>query len=118
MLKNFTLIALMFILSGCLAADIALLTATVVPVPVSDRAEYEPMPPKVIASTDDSITVKYRSVGPDVQHDEAMQLIIDHCDGSFVETNRVNMSGWLTVEAECTDDADINLSSFPTARAG
>ena len=39
MLKNFTLIALMFILSGCLAADIALLTATVVPVPVGDRAE-------------------------------------------------------------------------------
>ena len=120
MLKNSTLISLMFILSGCLAADLALLAVTVVPFPisVSVRGEYEPMPPKVIASTDDSITVKYRSVGPDVQHDEAMQLIIDHCDGSFVETNRVNMSGWLTVEAECTDDADTNLSSFPTAKAG
>jgi hypothetical protein len=107
-LKNFTLIALMFILPGCLAADIALLAATVVPVPLGNRAEYEPMPPKVITSTDDRITVKYRSVGPDVQHDEAMQLITDHCEGSFVETNRVNMSGWLTVEADCTEDADTD----------
>ena len=99
---------LLGLLSGCLAADVALITVSVVPVPpLGDRAEYEPLPPKVKSSTDQTITVKYRSVGPDVQHDEAMQLITDHCNGSYIEISRVNMSGWLTVEAQCTHNTDF-----------
>jgi len=101
-------LVLLGLLSGCFAADVALITVTVVPVPpLGDRAEYEPLPPKVKSSTDQTITVKYRSVGPDVQHDEAMQLITDHCNGSYIEISRVNMSGWLTVEAQCTHSTDF-----------
>ncbi|MFC1688504.1 hypothetical protein ACFL07_02445 [Pseudomonadota bacterium] len=97
-------LVLLGLLSGCFAANAALLAVSVVPVPVGDRAEYEPLPPKVVSLTDDTITVKYRSVGPDVQHDEAMQLVIDHCEGPYIETSRVNMSGWLTVEAKCSQE--------------
>ena len=102
------LVTVIVIISGCFAADVALITVSVVPVPpLGDRAEYEPLPPKVKSSTDQTITVKYRSVGPDVQHDEAMQLITDHCNGSYIEISRVNMSGWLTVEAQCTHNTDF-----------
>ena len=60
-----------------------------------------PFLPEVKASTEDSITVKYRGVGPDVKHAEARQLILDHCGGPYLETNRKEQSGWITIEAAC-----------------
>jgi hypothetical protein len=66
-----------------------------------DHRNDPPFLPEVKASTEDSITVKYRGVGPDVKHEEARQLIINHCGGPYLETNRKELSGWKTIEATC-----------------
>ena len=49
----------------------------------------------------DMIRIKYLSVGPRAEHEQVIQLISDHCDGSYIETSRVELHGWTTVEAAC-----------------
>lgn len=88
-------ILLMGLLSGC----------ELIPAAIYYRNE-PPIAPMVKASTEDSITVKYRGVGPDVKHDEVKQMIIDHCGGPYIETHRKKLSGWITIEAECAHRTD------------
>ena len=45
--------------------------------------------------------IKYLSVGPNAEHEQAMQLIFEHCDGTYTELNRVDLRGYTTVDAEC-----------------
>jgi hypothetical protein len=67
------------------------------------KNHYEPM---IIDSNKDWIRVKYLSVGPNAEHEQVVQLIIEHCDGTYLETNRAELRGYTTVEAECTRGAE------------
>ena len=58
--------------------------------------------PAIIASNGNFIRVKYLSVGPNAEHVQVTQLISDHCDGAYIETNRAELRGYTTVDAECT----------------
>jgi len=64
---------------------------------------YEPI---ILMQNEDSIQIKYLSIGPYAEHEQVKQLIIDHCDGSSIETSRVEDTGWTTVEAECAHNTD------------
>jgi hypothetical protein len=103
------LIALILTLSGCaVIGDVVLLSAVSPPNPDSMQNEprhnyYEPT---ILSSTGDMIRIKYLDVNSNAQHEQVMQLMIDHCDGSYIEISRVNEEGWTTVEAECTHDTD------------
>jgi hypothetical protein len=63
------------------------------------RNHYEPI---ILTSSGDMIRIKYLDVNSNAQPDQALQLVFDHCDGSYIETNRVSETGYTTVEAECT----------------
>ena len=58
--------------------------------------------PTILTSNGDMIRIKYLDVNSNAQPEQALQLIIDHCGGSYIETTRMNESGYTTVEAECT----------------
>ena len=60
----------------------------------------------IIASNKEKIRVKYLSVGPNAEHEQVVQLIFDHCDGTYVEINRAELRGYTTVDAECTNGAE------------
>ena len=72
---------------------------------VSTHENQDPPPnrfePEEVASDEKTIVIKYRSVGPNVEHDRVVEMIAEHCDGPYTESSRKNISGWLTVEAEC-----------------
>jgi hypothetical protein len=68
----------------------------------SSKKRYNHYEPVVLTSSGDMIRIKYLDVNSNAQHDQALQLINDHCGGSYVETSRVNKTGYTTVEAECT----------------
>ena len=87
-------------------ADVALdgfiYLSTTPPDPYSHRTGknfYEPM---ILASSKDRINVKYLNVGPNAEHEQVVQLITEHCDGNYTESNRAEIRGYTTVEAECT----------------
>jgi len=60
---------------------------------------YEPI---ILTSNEDMIRIKYLDVNANAQPEQALQLIIDHCGDSYIETTRMSESGYTTVEAECT----------------
>jgi hypothetical protein len=70
----------------------------------NDRQNY--YEPIVLTSNEEMIQIKYLSVGPNAEHEQVLKLITNHCDGSYIEASRVELSGWTTVEAECTHDTD------------
>ena len=84
------------LLSGCLVADIAFLAGSL-PTGSGDISSLS----GVLCTTEDSIGVKYHTAEPNVQHDEAMQLITEHCVGGYVETKRVEYADSRTVYATC-----------------
>ncbi len=63
------------------------------------KNHYEPV---ILYSTKDWIRIKYLSVGPNAEHEKVIQLIFEHCDGTYIETIRAELRGYTTVEAECT----------------
>jgi hypothetical protein len=63
------------------------------------KNHYEPV---ILTSSKDRISVKYLNVGPNAEHEQVVQLITEHCDGNYTETNRAELRGYTTVEAECT----------------
>ena len=63
------------------------------------KNHYEPV---ILTSSEGVIRIKYLSVGPNAEHEQVTQLIFDHCDGAYIETNRVVLRGYTTVDAECT----------------
>jgi hypothetical protein len=93
------------LLSGCFAAQAALL---VVSLPGPGSGDISSLS-GVLCTTEDSIGVKYHTAEPNVQHDEAMQLITEHCVGGYVETKRVEYVGSRTVYATCLQ-ADGSLA--------
>ena len=96
-LKLIISLALLGLLSGCFAAQVALL---VVSLPVPGSGDISSLP-GVLCTTKDSIGVKYHTAEPNVQHDEAMQFIREHCVGGFVETKRVEYADSRIVYASC-----------------
>ena len=109
--KLFPSVVLLGVLSGCSAADVLntiILTEEIKkssepesPGPVKNR--YEPV---ILASNEENIRISYLSVGPNAKHEQVTQMISDHCDGSYTETNRVKLNGYTTIDAECTHVTD------------
>ena len=66
------------------------------------KNHYEPI---ILASNKEMIQIKYLSVGPNAEHKQVKQLMSEHCHGAYIETSRVELRGYDTVEAECTHDA-------------
>ena len=100
------------LLSGCfvlanMAADAsyAIYTAT--------QKDYEPI---IMTSSENKIKIKYRSVGSKAEHEQVKQLMSDHCHGAYIETSRVELRGYDTVEAECTHGTE-SLPSLPIPEA-
>ena len=81
------------LLSGCLVADVLLLVGSL----PGGSGDYSSLS-GVLCTTEDSIGVKYQ---PNVQHDEAMQVITEHCGGGYVETKRVEYADSRIVYASC-----------------
>jgi len=63
------------------------------------KNQYEPV---ILTADENAIRIKYLNVGPYAQHDQVTQLIIEHCNGNYTETNRADLRGYTTVDAECT----------------
>ena len=102
-LKLIISLVLLGLLSGCSPLEFVIFG----PPPKADspnshrtgKNHYEPV---VLASNKDMIQIKYLSLGPNAEHEQVTQLISDHCDGAYIETSRVELRGYDTVEAECT----------------
>ena len=62
--------------------------------------------PVILTSSESVIRIKYLSLGPNAEHEQVTQLIFDHCDGTYIETNRVELRGYTIVDAECTHGAE------------
>ena len=90
-------LVLLGLLSGCFATQVALLVGSL---PGSGSGDISSLS-GVLCTTEDSIGVKYHTTEPNDQHDEAMQLITEHCVGGYVETKRVEYAGSRTVYATC-----------------
>ena len=63
------------------------------------KNHYEPV---ILTSNEDMVRIKYLSVGPNAEHEQVKQLMSEHCHGAYIETSRVELRGYDTVEAECT----------------
>ena len=94
-------LVLYVLLSGC-----EIVTVAMIPSPDADpnsrrtgKNHYEPV---ILTSNEDGVRIKYLSVGPNAEHEQVKQLILDHCHGAYFETSRVELRGYDTVEAECT----------------
>ena len=61
--------------------------------------------PVILDSSESFIRIKYLSVGPNARHEQVKQLMSEHCHGVYIETSRVELRGYDTVEAECTHDS-------------
>ena len=92
LLIMFLSLLLLGILSGCSLRD---------KIKASKKRpnHYEPI---ILTSNEDMIRIKYLDVNSNAQPEQALQLIIDHCGSSYIETTRMNETGYTTVEAECT----------------
>jgi hypothetical protein len=94
LLIMFLSLLLLGILSGCSSRDKKKASK-------KRQNHYEPI---TLTSDEDTIRIKYFDVNSNAQHEQALQLIIDHCGDSYIETTRMNETGYTTVEAECTHD--------------
>lgn len=88
------LFALILTLSGCNAVHLAVVTAGAL-------ATHAVTAPGILCTGEDSIGVTYHTEEPNNQHDEAMQLIRQHCVDGYIESRRVNYYGSRTVYATC-----------------
>ena len=107
---SFLFLVLFGALSGCSSlAEVTIEALTILPIGESDpdppnshrtgKNHYEPV---ILSSNENVLRIKYLSVGPNAEHEQVTQLISDHCDGTYLETGRVELRGYTTVEAECT----------------
>jgi len=88
------LVALVLTMSGCNAVHLAAVTAGAL-------ATHTVTAPGVLCTSEDSIGVTYHTEEPNDQHDEAMQLIRQHCSAGYIVTRRVRYYGSRTVYATC-----------------
>ena len=91
LLIMFLSLLLLGILSGCSLRDKIMKSK-------KRQNQYEPI---ILTSDENMIRIKYLDVNSNAQNEQALQLIIDHCGGSYNETTRMNENGYTTVEAEC-----------------
>ena len=94
-------LVLLGLLSCCAVFWDAMLIVDLPPYGEPSKAGQNYYEPIILTSNMDMIRIKYLSVGPRAEHEQVIQLISDHCDGSYIETSRVELHGWTTVEAEC-----------------
>jgi hypothetical protein len=110
----FLYLVLLGVLPGCSAlAEVTNEALSILPIGGSDpdppdshrtgKNHYEPI---ILTSNEDMIRIKYLSVGPNAEHEKVTQLIIKHCDGTYIETNRVELRGYTIVDAECIDGSE------------
>jgi hypothetical protein len=101
-------------LSGCSALAVVTIEAlSMLPIGASDpdppdshrtgENHYETV---ILTSNENMVTIKYLSVGPNAEHEQVVQLIIEHCDGAYIETSRAELRGYTTVDAECIDGSE------------
>jgi hypothetical protein len=97
------ILAVAFTVAGCItvlgAAGMVALGDDIA-AKVSETEFGPPDPPRIVKSTENSITVKYTAVGANPQHKEAEQLIAEHCGGLFKGERRAH-NGWYIAEATC-----------------
>jgi len=67
------------------------------------KNHYEPV---ILTSNENVIRIKYLSVGPNAEHEQVTQLMTEYCLGAYIETSRVELRGYDTVEAECIDGSE------------
>jgi hypothetical protein len=96
-LKLASSLVLCGLLSGCVVAQVAFLVGSL---PSSSSGDISSLP-KVLCTTEDSIGVKYHTAEPNVQRDEAMLFITEHCVNGYVETKRVEYADSRAVYATC-----------------
>ena len=92
-------LVLLGLLSGCFAAEVALLAVTFAPVIPAPGGGYQSL--KIHCTAEDSIGLRYANVGDDTQHEEAMQLISEHCVDGNIETYRNDTASISWVFAAC-----------------
>ena len=85
-------------LSGCVAV-VSMVADVSSAVYNATRKNYEPI---IMTASENKIKIKYRSVGSKAEHEQVKQLMSEHCNGAYVETSRVELKSYDTVEAECT----------------
>ena len=90
------------LLSGCSVLDVVIFAPSPPPDPEPWRTGKNQYEPIILASNEDMIRIKYLSTGPNAEHEQVTQLISDHCRDAYIETSRVELRGYTTVDAECT----------------
>ena len=95
-------LVLLGLLSGCGALGGAALTGVLMG--GSMAPNRPPSPPKILCTAEDSIGLRYWTVEANTQHDEAMQIVLDHCGGAYVETRRVSSAMYSTVFIMCLQE--------------
>jgi hypothetical protein len=100
----FLCLVLLGVLSGCSSAgaEAVILLAVLQDSPDSHGRRKNHYEPVILTSNENMVRIKYLSVGPNAEHEQVTQLIFDHCDGTYIETNRVELRGYTTVDAKCT----------------
>jgi hypothetical protein len=96
-------LVLLGLLSGCFTlAGIAVDSSYGVYTATQNRTGKNYYEPIIITSNENKIKTKYFSAGKNAVHEQAKQLMSEHCNGAYVETSRTELKGYDTVEAECT----------------
>ena len=97
MLRICQLAALVLMLSGCETLQFSMIALET----AGALATHAVTAPGVLCTGEDSIGVTYHTEEPNDQHDEAVQLIRQHCINEYIETKRVYYPGSRTVYATC-----------------
>ena len=93
-------LVLLGLLSGCGAIGGAALAGVTMG---GSFGSPRPQPTKILCTAEDSMGLRYWRVAPN-QHDEAMQIVLEHCGGEYVETKRVNSTSYSTVYTMCLQE--------------
>ena len=98
-------VSMVYMMAGC--ADLGLALGTSVAAAGSEAATHSitgepgPTPPAIVHSTPDSITVWYdKKILSDQQHEEAEQLVIEHC-GKDYDVLLTELDGSFVIKATC-----------------
>ena len=86
-------------LSGCAALALMAAESSLWVYEATQKKNNEPI---IMASNENKIKIKHRSVGSKAELEQVKQLMSEHCNGAYVETSRTELRGYDTVEAECT----------------
>jgi len=94
-------LVLLELLSGCSVISAAALSGLMMG---DSFGSPRPQPTKILCTAEDSMGLRYWRVEPNTQHDEAMQIVAEHCGGEYVETKRVDTASYSTVYTMCLQE--------------